>query len=353
MRHGSNLNPANRFESVHMEPELEDLENDPEYVASLSNRRIEYIEDDSKSIVATNNSPDLPFNFSLNPYRGCIHGCSYCYARPGHEYLGFNAGMDFETKIVVKKNAPQLFRKFLSRKARKCESISFSGVTDCYQPAERQFQLTRQCLEIALEFNQPIGIVTKNALIARDIDLLSQMASRKLVHALISITTLDAQLARDMEPRTSIPKARLRTVRELSEAGIPTGVLVAPIVPGLNEPEIPAILNAAAEHGAITAAFIMLRLPLTVEPVFKEWLQRTRPDQASAILNRISHVRDGSLNDSKFGRRMTGSGIFADQIRKLFQIHKSKNGLDRSMPSYDCSAFKIPNYNGEQKTLFD
>ena len=179
------------------------------------------------------------------------------------------------------------------------------------------------------------------------------MASRKLVHALISITTLDAQLARDMEPRTSIPKARLRTVRELSEAGIPTGVLVAPIVPGLNEPEIPAILNAAAEHGAITAAFIMLRLPLTVEPVFKEWLQRTRPDQASAILNRISHVRDGSLNDSKFGRRMTGSGIFADQIRKLFQIHKSKNGLDRSMPSYDCSAFKIPNYNGEQKTLFD
>ena len=353
MRHGSNLNPKNRFQSIHLEDDLADVEHDPQFIDSLTNRKIEYFEDDSQSIVAKNNSPDLPFNYSVNPYRGCIHGCAYCYARPGHEYLGFNAGLDFETKIIVKKNAPQLLQKFLNRKSWQCEPISLSGVTDCYQPAERKFRLTRQCLQVALEFNQPIGIVTKNALIARDIDLLSELASRQLVHVYVSITSLDAELARQMEPRTSIPNARLRTVQQLTAAGVPTGVMVAPIVPGLNETEIPAVLKAASDAGALNAASVMLRLPLTVEPVFREWLERTRPDRASAILDRIAHIRGGKMNDSQFGKRMTGTGIFAEQIRQLFKIHKQKNGLNQRMPNYDCTAFAIPHSKGPQKRLFD
>ena len=352
MRHGSNLDPKNRFESIHLEPNFDDLQHDPEFVDSCANRNIQFFDDHSQTIVVKNNSPDLPFTFSLNPYRGCIHGCAYCYARPGHEFLGFNAGMDFETKIVVKKNAPELFRNFLSRKGWQCEPITFSGVTDCYQPAERNFEITRKCLKIALQFNQPIGIVTKNALIIRDLDLLSSMAKKRLVHTYISITSLDDSLAREMEPRTSIPAARLRAIRKLSDAGVPTGVMVAPVIPGLNDSEIPAILQAVADAGATTAAYIMLRLPLTVEPVFKEWLNRTQPDRAEMILHRISEVRDGKLNDSEFGRRMTGTGIYAEQIRKLFAIHKKKNGLENTMPEYDCSAFRVPG-SEQQKSLFD
>src|SRR2546428_7023565 len=247
MRYGSLIDRPNRFEPTHREADLEQLEWDEEYLAGLNTRPVEYLTDASRSIISENDSPDIPFRYSLNPYRGCQHGCSYCYARNTHEYLGFSAGLDFETKIVVKHDAPELFREFLARDAWQPEEIVFSGVTDCYQPAERQFRLTRQCLEEALEWRQPIGIVTKQALAGRVMDLLRQMAALRLVEVNVSITTLDAELARVMEPRTSIPAARLRAVRMLAAAGVPTRVMVAPIIPGLNDSEIPAILEAARD----------------------------------------------------------------------------------------------------------
>ncbi|TWT55468.1 Radical SAM superfamily protein [Thalassoglobus neptunius] len=352
MRHGSNIDPPNRFETVHHEPDLEHLEWDQEHLRTLTNRKIEYISDTSKSIVSENRSPDIPFRYSVNPYRGCVHSCSYCYARPGHDYLGFNAGLDFETKIVVKHDAPQLFREFLSKKTWKPEPITFSGVTDCYQPAEREFRLTRQCLEVALECRQPISIVTKNAVVLRDLEILKGLAADNLVHVYLSITSLDPELARDMEPRTSIPAARLRAVRMLADANVPVGVMTAPIIPGLNDSEIPTILEAAKEAGAITANYILLRLPLTVEPVFIEWLQRCRPNHAEKVLGRLQEARGGKLNSSEWGERMTGTGLMADQIRKMFRLFRQKHGLDAEMPSYKCDLFRPPDPKSGQMRLF-
>ncbi|MEO8496117.1 MAG: PA0069 family radical SAM protein, partial [Planctomycetota bacterium] len=314
--------------------------------------RIEYLADSSKSIVSENNSPDVPFRYSLNPYRGCVHACSYCYARPGHEYLGFNAGLDFETKIVVKHKAPALFRDFLARDAWKPEPITFSGVTDCFQPAERHFRLTRQCLEVALACRQPINIVTKNALVIRDLDILKSLAADHLAHVFVSVTTLDTQLARDMEPRTSIPTARLRAIEMLAEAGVPVGVMVAPIIPGLNDSEVPSILAAAKAAGAMTAGFVLLRLPLTVEPVFKEWLERTQPLKAERVLGRIRETRGGKLNSSAFGERMVGSGEIAEQIKQMFRMFKRKHGLDSKLPPHDCSLFVPPVPKSGQLRLF-
>ena len=351
MRHGSKIDPPNRFEKVQFEREWseEACETD---VSELDNRKIEYIEDQSLTVVATNNSPDLPFNFSLNPYRGCIHGCAYCYARPGHEYLGFNAGLDFETKIVVKRQAPELLRKFLAKSSWVSEPISFSGVTDCYQPAERQFKLTRQCLQVVEACNQPISIVTKNALIQRDLDILGPMAEKNLVHVYVSVTSLEPELARDMEPRTSIPSARLRTIEHLSEAGIPTGVMIAPVIPGLNDSEIPQILKSARNAGARVAGTVLLRLPLTVRPVFEEWIQRVRPNQAEMILGRIKQTRQGKLNDSQFSQRMKGTGLIAEQIRTLFNTFKKQLGFDSSLPLHNCSDFVRPEKDHRQQRLF-
>lgn len=352
MRHGSEIDPPNRFETVHYEPDFAHVEWDQEYVRSRSERKIEYLSDASRTIVSENDSPDIPFRFSLNPYRGCAHGCSYCYARPGHEYLGFSAGLDFETKIVVKHEAADLFRDFLARDSWQPEPITFSGVTDCYQPAERQFQLTRQCLEVAWECRQPISIITKNALVVRDLDLLRSMAAKNLVRVYLSVTTLDSQLARDMEPRTSIPAARLRAVATLAEAGVPVGVMVAPIIPGLNDAEVPAILEAVKDAGAITASYTLLRLPLTVEPVFQEWIERTQPLKADRVLGRIRRTRNGQLNSSTFGQRMTGTGEIAEQIRKMFQMFKRRHGLDRKMPPQNCDIFRRPTPRSGQLRLF-
>ena len=274
---GSHLHLPNRFEAVRTEPDFEQCEHDEELLAELDHCETEYFADQSQTVVSENNSPDISFRYSLNPYRGCSHGCSYCYARPTHEYLGFNAGLDFETRIMVKHDAAALLRAFLARPKWVPETIVMSGVTDCYQPAERRFGITRQCLEVALEARQAIGIITKNALVLRDLDLLREMASMDLVHVSISVTTLDAELARTMEPRTSTPAARLRAIRELSQAGIPVRVMAAPIIPSLNDREIPAILEAAAKAGAKAASYTLLRLPLTVKPVFLEWLERTQP----------------------------------------------------------------------------
>ena len=350
MRHGSNINPPNRFESTYVEPDLEQLEWDDEYLSQP--RKIEYLDDHSKSIVTENDSPDLNFRYSVNPYRGCAHGCSYCYARPFHEYLGYNAGLDFETKIMVKRDAPQLFRDFLSRSDWEPQLIAFSGITDCYQPAEREFQLTRQCLEVASEANQPIGIVTKNALVVRDQDLLQSMARRSLINVSVSITTLDPVLAREMEPRTSIPAARLRAIRELAQAGVPTKVMVSPIIPGLNDHEIPEILKAAKEAGAMSASYIMLRLPLTVKPVFQEWLERTQPDRKERVLTRIRQTRDGKLNSAQFGTRIRGTGEIAEQIGNLFQVFARKHGLDKRLPAFDFTRFRPPTTGTGQQWLF-
>jgi DNA repair photolyase len=352
MRHGSNIDPPNRFESIHREADLEHLEWDEEHLRALTNRKIDYIDDASRTIVSENTSPDVPFRYSLNPYRGCIHSCAYCYARPGHEYLGFNAGLDFETKIVVKRDAPALFREFLSRKPWKPEPITFSGVTDCYQPAEREFQLTRQCLEVALECRQPVSIVTKNALVLRDLKILEQLAADRLIHVFLSITSLNAELARDMEPRTSIPDARLRAVRTLADARVPVGVLTAPIIPGLNDSEIPQLLEAAKNAGAITANYILLRLPLTVEPVFSEWIQRVRPNLAETVLSRLRQTRDGKLSSSVWGERMVGRGLIAEQIRTLFRVFRQKHGLDAQMPAYNCELFQPPAARSGQLRLF-
>lgn len=352
MRHGSRIDPPIRFERTHTEPDDAHLDWDTEYLREREDRRIEYISDYSKSIVSENNSPDVPFRFSLNPYRGCIHSCSYCYARPSHEYIGFNAGLDFETKIVVKHDAPSLFRAFLAKDSWKPEPITFSGVTDCFQPAERQFRLTRQCLEVALECRQPVSIVTKNALVLRDLEILTRLAADRLVHVFVSVTTLDAQLARGMEPRTSIPSARLRAIQMLANADVPVGVMVAPVIPGLNDMEVPAILEAAKDAGAMAASYVLLRLPLTVEPVFREWLERTQPLKAKRVLGRIRETRDGKLNNSTWGDRMVGTGEIAEQVQKMFRLFKQKYELDAKFPPQDCSLFIPPVPSSGQKRLF-
>jgi DNA repair photolyase len=346
---GSQLNPTNRFGGP--QPDLEQIE-DAEYLEALLNRPTEYLPDQTKGIVTENDSPDVGCRYSINPYRGCSHGCSYCYARPTHEFLGLNAGLDFETKIFVKESAPELFREFLTKDSWKPEPIAMSGVTDCYQPGERKFCLTRGCLEVAVEAQQPMSIITKNALVLRDLDLLQALAPAKLVHVHLSITTLDAALARSMEPRTSTPAARLRAVRALADAGIPVGVCIAPVIPGLNDSEIPSVLRAAREAGAAGAGYILLRLPLTVAPVFREWLERTLPARLPRIEARIRSTRGGRLNDPAFGSRMRGTGEMAKQIADVFRLFARKYGLDRELPPYDLTRFRPPKTTSGQLKLF-
>lgn len=352
MRHGSQLNPPNPYAATQQVLDADHLEWDQEYLNGLNERHVEYLSDESKSIVSENNSPDIPFRYSINPYRGCQHGCSYCYARNTHEYLGLNAGLDFETKIFVKYDAANLFRDFLSKDSWTPDEVVFSGVTDCYQPAERQFGLTRKCLEVALESRLPVGIVTKNALVVRDLDILQQMATLRLVHVNVSVTTLDAELARVMEPRTSIPTARLRAIQMLSGAGIPTRVMVAPIIPGLNDSEIPSILEAARAAGATAAAYTLLRLPLTVEPVFLEWLNRTQPTKRQKIEGLIRETRGGRLSRSDWGERMKGTGQIAEQIRTLFRVFTQKHNLDGTLPPHDFSQFQPAVSRSGQLRLF-
>ncbi len=324
-----------RFERIQRIDDQEVI-NDPDYHRSLEDKvRTEYLEDDSQSVVSENNSPDISFRYSLNPYRGCAHGCSYCYARPSHEYLGFGPGLDFETKIVVKKKAPDLFRRWLiegHRKGRrKVQPVMLSGVTDCYQQAEKEFELTRGCLEVALDFRQPMKLITKNGLIRRDLDLLAELASMKLVSAAISITTLDQSLTRVMEPRTSAPQVRLDAIARLAEVGVPVMVMVAPIIPGINEDEIPRVLKAAARAGATRAGYVSLRLPLTVEPVFLDWLEQHFPDRKEKVLGRIRSMRDGKLNSSTYGERMSGTGIWGQQLASMMELFCKKYGLESGL----------------------
>lgn len=349
---GASIQPANRFLAVHQEDDWEHVAADEEYLESVGKPPTVYLPDSSQSIVAENDSPDVPFRYSVNPYRGCAHGCSYCYARPSHEYLGFSAGIDFETKVMVKHRAPELLRKWLSRPKYEPQSLAFSGVTDCYQPAEREFRLTRGCLEIAAQCHQPIGIVTKNALVTRDLDVLAPMAAIHTARVAVSITTLDKELARTMEPRTSTPAARLRAIKALTDAGVPAFVMVAPIIPGLNDIEIPAILQAARDVGAIGAGYTVLRLPYAVRDVFFDWLDRCVPNQAEKIRHRVEDIRGGKSYDSRFGHRMRGTGIIAEQIGKTFQIFAKKNNLDRQLPPLNTALFERPHADVDQLRLF-
>lgn len=339
---GSNLRPSNRFQQIHVEPDFEhaDEENLPD---EYMRRQSLFLADASQSIVSENDSPDVPFRYSVNPYRGCEHGCAYCYARPSHEYLGFNAGIDFESRIMVKLRAAELLRDWLARESWAPETIVFSGVTDCYQPAERKFQLTRSCLQVAVAAKQPVGIITKNALVTRDLDILREMSRHNVVDVSVSVTSLDAALARTLEPRTSSPDARLRAIRELNDAGIPVRVMVAPIIPGLNDSEIPQILAAAADAGARSAGTVLLRLPLAVRPVFLDWLQQHAPSKAARVESAIRATRSGKLNDANFGSRMKGSGPLAEQIKQSFKVFARKVGLDRPLPPLDASQFRAPN----------
>lgn len=347
---GSGLRPQNRFDSVHSIPDYAEFEDDPDF----AQQRVStvFIADHAKSIVSENDSPDIPFRYSVNPYRGCEHGCSYCYARPYHEYLGLNAGIDFESRIFVKHTAAQLLKNWLARDAWIPDRIVFSGVTDCYQPCERKFELTRQCLQVCVDSRQPVSIITKNALVVRDLDLLSQLARWNCIHVNISLTTLDRKLGRSLEPRTSSPEARLRAIRDLSAAGIPVRVMTAPIIPGLNDSELPSLLEAAAQAGARHASFTMLRLPLTVEPVFLDWLERSEPLKRDRIVALVKSVRGGELNSAVFGERMRGTGQIADQIRQAFTLFARKHGLDQPLPRLETSHFLRPADASGQMRLF-
>jgi DNA repair photolyase len=349
---GANVQPANPYLAVRLEDDFEHVEGDEDFLAELARPTTQYLPDESQSIVAENESPDVGFRYSVNPYRGCAHGCSYCYARPTHEYLGYSAGLDFETQVLVKHRAAELLRAWLSRPSWKPETIAFSGVTDCYQPAERQFQLTRGCLAIAAECHQPIGIITKNALVTRDIDLLSGLVAHRAARVYISITTLDAKLARIMEPRTSSPEARLRAVRELNAAGVPAHLMLAPVIPGLNDSEIPAILEAARDAGARAAHYTLLRLPTTVEEVFLDWLRRSYPDGAARIESLVRSTRAGRLSDSKFGRRHRGTGNVAELIADTFHVWVKKVGLDGDLPPLNADDFQPPHVESGQLRLF-
>ncbi|WP_437202432.1 PA0069 family radical SAM protein [Planctomicrobium sp. SH664] len=348
----SQIHPPNRFDRIHAEDDFEQVEHDSEFLEDRQQVPTEYLPDETRSIISENDSPDISFRYSLNPYRGCQHGCSYCYARPSHEYLGLNAGLDFESKIYVKHRAAELFREFLSRDRWQPEEIVFSGITDCYQPAEKLFRLTRQCLEVACACRQPVSIITKNGLVARDLDLLGELAAHQLVRVNISITTLDPLLARTMEPRTSTPAARLRTVAALRAAGVPVNVMVAPIIPGLNDSEIPAILEAAAAAGAQSAGYVLLRLPLTVRPVFLEWLERTHPLARDRVESRIRACRSGELNGARFGERMRGTGEFAEQIRQTFLVFQKKFRLNEKLPPLETGLFRPPRNRKGQLRLF-
>ncbi len=336
-------NPANRFEALHLE---RDEDWNPEEDPAPTTR---FFRDASKTIINYNDSPDIGFDASINPYRGCEHGCIYCYARPTHEYLGFSAGLDFESRILVKENAPELLRTELSSRKWKPQVIALSGVTDCYQPVERQLKLTRRCLEVLAEFRNPVGIVTKNHLVTRDIDVLKRLAEHNAVAVYVSLTTLDRDLASRMEPRTSQPAHRLEAIRKLAEAGIPTGVITAPVVPAINDHEVPELIATAAKAGAQFAGYVVLRLPHGLGPLFEDWLARHFPERREKVLGRLKAIRGGKVNDPRFGSRMRGEGIFAEQIGALFATACRKAGIAGRRPEMSAAAFRVPSSATESR----
>lgn len=317
---GASWSPANRFEKLHVDVNDFDVVDVQSEEGERPRRETQFFRDGTKTIITRNNSPDVGFETSLNPYRGCEHGCIYCYARPTHEYLGFSAGLDFESKIMVKTNAPELLRAELERPGWKPQVLVMSGVTDPYQPVEKKLQITRGCLEMLTKFRNPVAIITKNRLVTRDADLLRELANDNAVAVNISVTSLDPKLQRVLEPRTSSPQARLDTISRLRDAGIPVGVMVAPVIPGLTDHEVPKILEACANAGAQFAGYTIVRLPWAVAPLFEHWFEEHFPDRKKKVLGRIRHLRGDRLNNSQWHTRMTGEGIFAEQIASLFEV---------------------------------
>ncbi len=345
---GAATNPPNRFERLHLAPDPDAAAADPDDDGTGPHPHTEFYDDASESILSRNDSPDVPYTWGLNPYRGCEHGCAYCFARPYHEYLGFSSGLDFETRIMVKRRAPDLLREKLLSPSWRGEAITLSGATDCYQPAERRFRLTRACLEVCAGFRQPVAIVTKNALVSRDADVLGDLARDQAAMVLVTVTTLDTDLAGRLEPRASRPAARLRAISALAAAGVPVGVLVAPVVPGLTEHEIPGIIRAVSEAGATFGGYLVLRLPHAVKDLFRDWLATHEPGKSARVLDRVRAMRGGELNVSEWGARMKGEGIHAEQIRAMFETAARRHGLDPRRPGLSSEAFRRP---GEQLSL--
>jgi DNA repair photolyase len=346
---GAAFNPSNRFERLHVQPgpsELAEEWDDPGEQRPATH----FYRDHSRTILASNQSPDIGYNHSINAYRGCEHGCIYCYARPTHEFLGFSAGLDFETKIMVKLEAAALLRRELGKRNWTPQPVAMSGVTDIYQPAERHFRLTRQLLDVLLDFRNPVTLITKNALILRDLDLLSALARRNLVRVALSVTTLDEDLRRRMEPRTSTAARRLEAVSRLAAAGVPVGVMMGPVIPGLTDSEIPIVVAAAAEAGASWVGYNMVHFPYGTAELFLDWLDREYPQARSRVESRIREVRGGQLSDSRFGSRMTGEGPYAESIAALFASASRRAGLPKMQHRLDVSRFRVPT---AQPGLFD
>jgi len=337
---GASWSPANRFEKLHVDLGDSDVVQVGQDDAERPRRATQYFRDGTKTIISRNNSPDVGFETSVNPYRGCEHGCIYCYARPTHEYLGFSAGLDFESKIMVKMDAPELLKAELESPRWKPQVLVMSGVTDPYQPIERKLGITRGCLEVLAQFRNPVAIITKNRLVTRDLDLLGELATYNAAAVNISVTSLDSKLQRVLEPRTSLPEARLEAISQLRAAGVPAGVMVAPIIPGLTDHEVPRILEACAKAGAQFAGYTIVRLPWAVAPLFEHWLEERFPDRKEKILGRIRDLRgNGRLNNSQWRTRMTGEGIFAEQIASLFEIGCRRAGIGER-PTLSTAAFR-------------
>jgi DNA repair photolyase len=340
---GASWNPQNRFEKLEYIVD-DEAERDPAAPKTV------YLRDPTRTIIAYNDSPDVGFEASINPYRGCEHGCIYCYARPTHEYLGMSAGLDFETRILVKEDAPALLREELNAPRWKPQVIAISGVTDPYQPVERKLQITRGCLAVLAEFRNPVAIITKSHLVTRDIDHLKELARFNAISVSLSVTTLDPKVANIMEPRAATPELRLAAIQELSSAGIPVNVMVAPVVPAITEHEMPSILAAARKAGATSAGFVVLRLPWAVAPLFEQWLEEHFPDRKEKVLSRIRDLRGGKLYDAKWGVRGRGEGVFAKQIATLFDIACRKHGFNEDRAGLSADAFRR---RGRQGSLFE
>jgi len=339
---GTNINPTGRFEKETRSCEGDDLDS---WAAEVDINQGVQIKtqlhtDTAKTIISTNDSPDVGMEATINPYRGCEHGCIYCFARPTHEYLGLSAGADFESQIFVKHDAARLLEEKLSSKSWQPKIITLSGVTDPYQPVEKKLGITRSCLEVLRDFRNPVAIITKNSMIMRDLDIFQDMAVWNGIGINISITTLDNDLARKMEPRASQPALRLKAVETFAKQGIPVSVIIGPVLPGLTDHEIPAILKNAAEAGASGAHYTMLRLPYGVKDLFQVWLQDNYPDKAEKVLNHVRDTRGGKLNDPNFGTRMRGSGPYADNISKMFGLYKHKYKLNRRFHSLSTAHFR-------------
>ncbi|MCF6228010.1 MAG: PA0069 family radical SAM protein [Planctomycetes bacterium] len=342
---GTGINPPNRFERVHIEYDAHEPDSEDQRAVPT-----QFFEDTSKSIIAWNTSPDIPFDAGVNPYRGCEHGCVYCFARPYHEYLGYSSGLDFETKIHIKRNAAELLRREFMKKSWKPQPVSLSGVTDAYQPVEQKLRITRSVIEVLAEFRNPVGIITKNALITRDIDLLSELEKYQAVSVNISITALDDNIRRLMEPRTSTIVKRFEAVKKLREAGIPTGVMLAPIVPGLTCQDIPKLVELAKDAGAMWVNMIPLRLPQAVSELFDNWLQEHFPMRRNKILNRVADMHGQTLNDNRVFKRMKGEGKWAEGLNALFKLAKRMHGFESgTSPSLSTKAFRRP---GSTRSMF-